>query len=111
MRVPPLIIIPQNDLDEVRAQLNPRARAKDGRSGVADEIGGDDLVLRVLDNAFARTFSGSFHGGFDLFEGRGFLDADDKSTTDTSRVGTRNARPLYRREKSEVSDGKTRQRE
>ena len=45
---------------------------------MADEIGGYDLVLRVLDDALVGTFSGSFDGGFDLFVGRGFLDAHDK---------------------------------
>ena len=34
-----------------------------------------------------------------------------RSTTDTSRVGTRNAGPLYRRAKAKVSNEKTRQRE
>jgi hypothetical protein len=77
-RVPPLIIIPQNELDKVPAQLDPSTRVKDGRSSVADEIGGHDLVLRVLDDALVRTFSGSFDSGFDLFVGRGFLDAHDK---------------------------------
>jgi hypothetical protein len=74
----PLIVIPRNELDKVRAQLDPSARVKDGRSSVADEIGGHDLVLRVLDDALVRTFSGSFDSGFDLFVGRGFLDAHDK---------------------------------
>ena len=51
---------------------------KDGQSILADEIGGHDLVLRVLDDALIGTYSGSFDGGFDLFVGRGFLDAHNK---------------------------------
>ena len=33
-----------------------------------------------------------------------------RSTTDKSRVGTRNERPLYREERARVSNEKTRQR-
>ena len=44
---------------------------------MADEIGGHDLVLRALDDALVGTFS-SFDGDFDLFVGRGFLDAHSK---------------------------------
>ena len=77
-RVPPLIVIPRNELDKVRAQLDPSARVKDGRSSVANEIGGEDLVLRALDDALVSNFSSSFDGGLDLFVARGFLDAHDK---------------------------------
>ena len=45
---------------------------------MTDEIGGHDLVLRVLDDALVGTYSGSFDGGFHLFVGRGFLDVHNK---------------------------------
>ena len=77
-RVPPLIVILRNEIDKVRAQLDPSARVKDGRSSVADEVGGHDLVLRVFDDALVSTLSGSFDRGFDLIVGRGFFNAHDK---------------------------------
>ena len=70
--------MPRNEVDNVRAHLDPSARVKDGRRIVADEIGRHDLVLRVLDDALLGTFSGSRDGGFDLFVARGFLDAHNK---------------------------------
>ena len=45
---------------------------------MANEISGEDLVLRVLDDALVRNFSNSFDGGLDVFVARGFLDAHDK---------------------------------
>ena len=45
---------------------------------MANEIGGHDLVLRVLDDALVGTYSGTFDSGFHLFVGRGFLDVHNK---------------------------------
>ena len=41
---------------------------------MADEVGGHDLVLRILEG----TFRGRFAGSFDLFVVRGFLGAHDQ---------------------------------
>ena len=49
--VAPLVVVPRDELDEGRGELMPATCVEDGRARVALEVGGDDLVLGVADDA------------------------------------------------------------
>eukprot|EP00967_Tisochrysis_lutea_P062613 scaffold80440_cov33-Tisochrysis_lutea.AAC.1 len=49
--VAPLVVIPRDELDEGRGKGDASASVKDGRAGLADEVGGHNLVLSVANNA------------------------------------------------------------
>ena len=55
-RVTPFVIVPGDELDKVGVQLDSSTRIKDGRSSVAYEIGGNDAVLSVLEDALVFAF-------------------------------------------------------
>jgi len=77
-RVTPLVIVPGDQLDEVLVQLDTGAGVEDGGSRMADEIGGDDSFLSVLDDALVRPLGSSLDGSLDLIVGSLLLKADDK---------------------------------
>jgi hypothetical protein len=49
--VTPLVVIPGDELDEVRVQGDTGLGIEDGRVVVAVHVGGDDLVLSVAKDA------------------------------------------------------------
>merc|ERR1711871_1149145 len=49
--VAPLVVVPGDELEELVREADARARVEDGRARVALEVGGDDLVLGVADDA------------------------------------------------------------
>jgi len=52
--VTPLVVVPGNQLDEVCVQGDTGLGIEDGRVGVTDHIGGDDLILGVCQYACLR---------------------------------------------------------
>jgi hypothetical protein len=77
-RVTPLVVVPRDQLDEVLVQLDTSLGIKDRRSIVADEIGGDDLLVSVLDNVLVSALRSCFDDSLDLIVGSWLLDADDE---------------------------------
>lgn len=77
-RVTPFVIVPSDELDEVLVQLDSSIGIKDGRSSVTDEIGRNDAVLSVLEDALVFAFRGLLDGIFDFLVGSSFLKANDK---------------------------------
>mmetsp|Transcript_6855 Transcript_6855/g.10580 ORF Transcript_6855/g.10580 Transcript_6855/m.10580 type:complete len:260 (+) Transcript_6855:495-1274(+) len=49
--VPPLVVVPRHELDEVLRQLDARSGVEDAGAAVADEVGGHDSVLGVPHDA------------------------------------------------------------
>ena len=77
-RVTPFVIVPSDELHEVLVQLDSSIGIKDGRSSVTDEIGRNDAVLSVLEDALVFAFRGLLDGIFDFLVGSSFLKANDK---------------------------------
>jgi len=77
-RVTPLVVVPGDQLDEVLVQLDTGLGIEDGGSIVADEIGGDDILISVLENALVLALGGSLNDSLDFVVGSLLLEADDK---------------------------------
>ena len=72
----PLVVVPGDELDEVIVQSNAGLGVEDGGVGIAAEVGGDDLVVHVLQNALHGAFGGGLHGSADLGIGGGLLETE-----------------------------------
>ena len=77
-RVTPLVVVPGDEFDEVGAELDSCVGVKDGGVGVANEIGGDNLVVGVVNDALVLSLGGLLDDGLDLLVGRALLSADDE---------------------------------
>ncbi|TFY55583.1 hypothetical protein EVG20_g9264 [Dentipellis fragilis] len=94
--VAPLVVVPGDELDEVGVERDAGGRVEDGRVRVADEVGGDDRVLGVLDDALVRARRSASLNAFLISSyDAPFSRRTTRSTTETSLVGTRKERPLY----------------
>lgn len=56
-RVAPLVVVPRDDLDEVVVERDTGLGVEDGRVVVAHHVGGDDVVLGVLEDAWEQSQS------------------------------------------------------
>lgn len=54
--VAPLVVVPGDQLDEVLVQGDTGLGIEDGRVGVAVQVGGDNVILSVGQNAYSREF-------------------------------------------------------
>ena len=50
--IAPLVVVPANELDEVRVERDTGLGVEDGRVGVAVHVCGDDIILSVLNDTF-----------------------------------------------------------
>jgi hypothetical protein len=76
--VAPLVVIPGDELDEGVRELDAGLGVEDRRVGVTDEVGGDNSLVGVLDDALVRALSGSLDGSGDLLVLGGLLEADNE---------------------------------
>ena len=76
--VAPLVVVPRDELDEVGVELDSGVGVEDGRVLVADEVGGDNLLVGVADDALVFALSGGLDGGLDVVVGGRLLEADDE---------------------------------
>ena len=65
-RVAPLVVVPGNQLDEVLVQLDTGLGIKDGGSRMADEIGRDDVLISVLENALVLALGSGLDDSLDF---------------------------------------------
>lgn len=87
-RVTPFIIVPSDELDKVGVQLDSSLGIKDGGGSVAYEIGGNEGVLSVLDDALVFTFSGLLDDLLYFLVGSTFLSANHE--VDNGNIDSRN---------------------
>lgn len=76
--VTPLVVVPGDELDEVLVELDTSGGVEDGGSSVADEVGRDDRVLSVLDDALVFALSGFLQRSLDVIVRSGLLETSDK---------------------------------
>lgn len=76
--VTPLVIVPGDELDEVGAQLDSSFGVEDRRAVVTDEIGRDDLLIGVFDDALVFTLRGGLHDSLNLVIGSSLLGTDNE---------------------------------
>jgi hypothetical protein len=82
--VAPLVVVPADELEEVLVQLDRRAGVEDRRALVVDEVGRDDLVVGVAEDALQVGLGGLLQGGLDLLEEVSLTVRKVRSTTETS---------------------------
>ena len=75
VREAPLVVVPRHELDEVIVEREAGLGIKDAGVRIGDEVGGDDLVIDILDDAGHRAFRGSLDGSADLIIRRSLLEA------------------------------------
>ena len=71
-RVTVFVVVPGDQLDELWRQLDTGGSVEDGRSGVTQEVRGDNSVFSVTQDTLQLTFSGSLDNLLDFIVG-GFL--------------------------------------
>ncbi len=72
----PLVVVPGDQLDEVAVQGDAGLGVENGGVGIGAEVGGNDLLVHVLQNALHRALGGGLDGGADLVIGGGLLETD-----------------------------------
>lgn len=77
-RVSVLVVVPRDELDEVLVERDTGLGVKDGGLGGTNEIGRDELVLGVTQDALEFTLGSGLHGGLDFLVGGGLFDSGDQ---------------------------------
>jgi len=77
-RVTPLVIVPRDELDELVIQGDTRLSIEDGGVVVSVQVGRDNLVLGVTENALKWSLGSRLDGGLDGLVGGWVLQADSK---------------------------------
>ena len=72
----PLVVVPSHELDEVVVECETGLCVEDGGVSVGLEVGGNDLVVNVLENALHRAFGSGLHCGADVVVGGGLVETD-----------------------------------
>lgn len=76
--VAPLVVVPGDELNEVGAQLDSGVGVEDRGGMAADEIGGDDELVGVVDDSLVLALGGGLDDGLDLLVGGALLKADNE---------------------------------
>lgn len=76
VRVSPLIVVPGDDLDELRADLDSSISVKDGRSRVVHEVGRHNGIFGVTKDVLEVSLGSFRHLGFDVSVGGVVLQTD-----------------------------------
>ncbi len=73
-----LVVVPGNDLHKGVGQSDAGLGVEDGGAGVAEEIGRNDGLVGVTQNALQLALGGFLHGVADLFVGSGLREVDSQ---------------------------------
>lgn len=73
-----LIVIPRDELDKVGVERDTSLGIKDGRAAVTQEIGGDNFILSVAENALKLVLRGSLDSFLDLIVRSTLLNANSQ---------------------------------
>ena len=73
-----LVVVPGNDLHEGVGQSDAGLGVEDGGAGVAEEVGRNDGLVGVTQNALQLALGGFLHGVADLFVGSGLREVDSQ---------------------------------
>jgi hypothetical protein len=76
--ITPLVIVPGDELDKVGVELDSSLGVEDRRGGVADEVGGNEVFLAVLEDALVFTFRSLLNDSLDLIVGGSLLGANNE---------------------------------
>ena len=87
--IAPFIVVPRDKLDEVVIQRDTSLGIEDRRGWVATDIGRDNVIFGVRENALELTLSGLLDGCLDLVVGGTLF--DPASQVDDRDVGSGNA--------------------
>lgn len=85
-RVSVLVVVPRDELDEVLVERDTGLGVEDGGFGGTNEIGRDEFILGVTQDALEFTLGSSLHGSLDFLVGGGLLDSSDQ--VDDGDVGS-----------------------
>ena len=84
-----LVIVPADDLDKGIRQGDAGGGVENGGTGVAEEVGGNDGLVGVAEDALQLALAGLLHGNADLIVGGGLLEVDGQ--VNDGNVQRRNA--------------------
>ena len=85
----PLIVVPSDELDEMIVEGDTGLCVEDGGVQIGAEVGGDDLIINILQNALHRAFGSCLHSGLDIVHGGCLLEADGQ--VNDGDIGSGNA--------------------
>ena len=92
--VAPLVVVPGDDLDHRPVHDRGQLRVDDRRGGVLDDVGGDDRVLGVGQQALQRAaVGGGLQRGVDLLDGGLAVGLDRQVDDAAGGTGARTANP------------------
>ena len=89
VRVAPLVIVPGADLDEGAVKLDAGLDIEDRRAGIAAEVGGNDSLVGVAEDALELALGSFLHRRADFLVGRFLVELDRE--VDEGDVGRGNA--------------------
>ena len=96
--VTPLVVVPGDELDEVGAQLDSGVGVEDRGGMAADEVGGDDEFVSVVNDALVLALRGGLDDLLDLIIGSTLLKADNEiDDGDIESGDTEREAPIQRR--------------
>lgn len=75
-RVSPLVVVPRDELDKVVVQGDTSLSIENGGVVVSVQVGRDNLILSVAENALELSLRGSLDGSLDFLVGGWLLQAD-----------------------------------
>ena len=76
VRVTDLVVVPRNNLNEGRSQLDTGFSVEDRSEGAAEEVRRNDSVFGVTEDAFEFAFRSFFHSVADFGVGSGFSEVN-----------------------------------
>ena len=107
VRITPLVVIPGNELDEFLVEHDAGLGIEDRGARIAEEVGGDDHLVRVADDALQLALGCLLHGGADRVVIRGGLEVggevDDGDVQGRDAHG--HAGELAREVRDDLADG------
>jgi len=101
------IVVPGHKFNKCSAQLHAGLGVVDGGVGVADEVGGDDLVLSVAKVTLHGALRGSLHSSVDLVHGSRFIQGTGQIDNGDIRSGDaeRHTGQLAVESRDDLADG------
>ena len=87
--ITPFIVVPAYNFNKSRSQLNTGFGIKDRCTGIAQEVGRNNIIISVTQNSLQFTFGSHIPRSANFFKSSGFLEVDGQ--VNDRNVQSRNA--------------------
>jgi len=85
--ITPLIVIPGNELNELIGKHDACLGVEDGGACIVDEVGGNNVLIGVAEDALELALGSLLHSGADLFVGGGLCEVDGEVNNGNVKSG------------------------